>query len=131
MGEMMRKTFKLTSLNTALLLGLSGSLFFSIAAEAQRYNGRCGQPPREPSCVTQRNLDDRQLQNCQSELRYYGRNVENYDRCLNNESRRAEKDLQRLQKDLQSIQGMQQKMSSAIRDAQNKLSCSASGRSYC
>lgn len=130
MVEMMRKPLKIISFQSALAIGAFMSIFVT-AAEAQRYNGRCGQPPREPFCVTKRNLDDRQIQDCQGDLRNYGRNVENFNRCLSNEGRRAEKDLRRMQKDLQSIQAMQQRMSSAIRDAQSKLSCNASGRGFC
>ena len=88
----MHRPPKIRYAQTALYLLIFSGLF-ATSAEAQRYNGRCGQPPREPFCVTKRNPDDRQIQNCQSDLRNYGRDVENYSRCLNNEGRRAEKDL--------------------------------------
>lgn len=114
---------------------LTSTIIFSTlaitAAEAQRYRGRCGSPPREPHCISNRNMDERRIQDCQRQLQDYGRNVDRFAKCLNNEGRQKEREAQRLADEVQSIRAAQQAMASATRDANRKFSCALSGKSYC
>ncbi|MGD8325451.1 MAG: hypothetical protein PVF65_00910 [Sphingomonadales bacterium] len=102
-----------------------------IDAQAQHYRGRCGSPPREPHCITNRNMDDRRIQDCQRQLQDYGRHVDRFAKCLNNEGSQKEREAQKLVDEVQSIRTAQQAIASATQDANRKFSCALSGKSYC
>ena len=128
--EMKHMSLKPTSFQIALAIGAFAS-FFIATAEAQRYNGRCGQPPREPNCVSKRNPSDRQVRKCQDALKDFGRKVESHSRCLDSESRGVEREFEKVQLELQALRNRQYEMSTAVHDAQEKLSCNASGKNFC
>ena len=116
---------------TSLVIAAASTVFLLMAdAQAQRYRSRC-QTPQTPYCVKQRNMDDRQLQQCQFRLRDFERTVQRYQDCLKQDYRTTERDLKKTTERLQAIENEQKQSQSIIRNAHAQLSCTLSGRNYC